>query len=1236
MLLNIRFLLLFIGVFCSSQLLAQCPNSYSIVANNQPTCAIANNGRLSLNSTTYYSSSTYLWSNGATSESINNIPTGNYSVTVTDPTQCTYTASFYLAPSPNTLSASIISGNCNTITASLNNSTPSSYQWSNGATSRSINPPAGTYSVTITDIYGCSLVAPDYTVSSNAPGFSITSTVVDATCGDNGSIDLTVTGGGAVPSYYLWSDSNNNNFSNAQDLTNIASGTYQVFISDTSNCSQQFTITVGGPSVEIQSFPTSCGSTTNGQLSVNTNGLTNPTYLWNTGATTATLSGLSPYTGPRLYTVTVTDGNCTYIRRDTVEDNWSNSINIYAYVDTAYNCNTANEVITQVYGGSRDYSYQWSNGSTDQTAMLTSTPTTYIVTVTDNIGGCSSVDSVIGAAIITNINISGVVTDATCGNNDGAIDLTVTGGSANYAINWQPNGETTEDLSNIYAGRYIVAINDNGCITTDTFEVGEFIELSQTAASCGLANGSATVREFGMTTPAFAWSTGANTRTVNNLAAGDHYITVTNGACVIIDTINVQDAGTVDAAITLSSTCLPDNIVASSPTGIAPFSILWNTGSTGQFIQTPTPGASYAVTITDANGCTDTTSVIIPNPPALSATSVVTDATCGNKNGAVDVTVVGGTPPFNFDWSHFGANIEDITGVYPGQYRNRITDNAGCVTEVLSTVGGQIATTASGVITGVNASNTGGAIDLTVNGTTNPAYLWNTGAITEDISGLTPGIYTVSITDAIGCIIERTFTIRPFSAGNPTPTPTATICGYVYDITATQNCATQGALPLSYRQVTLMPGNITVLTDVNGYYRFRVTNTGSYTVALSNNGIAGFVCPTANTIVYNNVQMGGQYCTNYYVTNPPFQDLWIDLFDHSRASPGFSYNTRIHYCNHGNTTLNGTIDYDYDPLLGFESITGLNSTLFLHNIGAHTFNWSFSNLLPAECRTIDVNFTVPTTTPLGTPLAGIANIYPLAGDANPNDNTDQIGTTVVGSYDPNDKRVSPYHTGTAWDGGTIYQSDEELEYIIRFQNTGTAPAQFVIIRDTLDVNLIPTTIRHISTKHDANIRIEEGNILIATFNNIYLPDSSVDFEASIGFIKFTINRQPNLPIGTSIENTAAIYFDFNTPIITNTPVSTIGTVTSNIIVSEHQLDMQTMPNPFNEQVTIKYVLEQEEDVTIQIQNSLGQVVKTYTSHQTQQAGAYIETINTQSLPAAMYLLVLSTEEKIITKRIIKH
>lgn len=235
----------------------------------------------------------------------------------------------------------------------------------------------------------------------------------------------------------------------------------------------------------------------------------------------------------------------------------------------------------------------------------------------------------------------------------------------------------------------------------------------------------------------------------------------------------------------------------------------------------------------------------------------------------------------------------------------------------------------------------------------------------------------------------------------------------------------------------------------------------------------------------------------------------------------------------------------------------------------------------------------------------------------------------------NDKQVEPYHTGDAWSGGIIYETDEELEYTIRFQNTGTAPAHIVVIRDTLDVNLLPHTVREIDTKHDVDISLENGNVLVFTFNNIYLPDSSADFDASMGFVKFKVNRASGLPIGTEIENTAAIYFDYNPPVITNTPISIIDQYQSVIDVDQAGLKVETMPNPFERGITLKYTLEEASKVTIKVMNSMGQCVYSHVAESDQSAGVYIEQLQMDHLPSGMYLLNVATNQTIVTKKIVK-
>lgn len=1221
----------------SINLEAQCPNSYTIAVNGNngyPTCANSNNGALKLNYTTYYSGTTYSWSNGATSRNINNLSPGYYSVTVTDPTTCVYIDTFYLSPSPTGINVTLAFNACQAELYPSNTSNlvqPISYLWSDGSTNQSIvNPAPGVYTLQLTDGNGCT-GSVTKTITPYAALMALSATSTPATCNNSdGSIDLTVTGGQAPYTYY-WYGVASGTSQSTEDPNTIPTGTATVRVRDAIGCYSNFLeVNVGGPSVTLDPLMISCGQTNNGQINAITTDMISPTFLWSNGETGSSISNLSA----GWYSVDITDGGCL-VSTDSIYIYDNGTMNVYL-TDSSNSCNI-DKIAAYVWGGAvdynsiSDYSYLWNTGETTSEIVPALGTNLYSLTVTDPLG-CTVVETITtnGSAIG---NITGVVTDATCGNNDGAVDITVSNfGGGTYL--WSPTGATTQDITGIYAGHHYVKVtNWNGCEFLDTFAVGEFVEMESTDASCGLNNGSATVYDFGMTNPTFLWSNGATTNSLSNLAAGTYYVTTTNGSCVIIDSAVVADGGMVSVSTQLPSQCLPDFATAIPADGAAPYTYLWNTGAVSQSILNPTPGASYTVSIADANGCTNSTSLTIPNPPALSATYVVTDATCNNKNGAIDLTVVGGTAPFNFDWSIGNANVEDLHNLWPSQYAVVISDNAGCTHQISPiVVGGQTNIIVSVSKIAVNASNTGGALDITVSGVASPTFLWSNGASTEDISNLIPGSYQVSITDgSTGCVFTRNYIISPFYTGN------TAICirGRVYDVTSSGTCSHFGALPLAYQMVRLMPGNQIHFTDVDGYYNFTVSTPGNYTVELLPANLATTIlCPTGGSYTVTNAQQGYYYGQNFYVTNPPVQDLRIDLFSESLAAPGFPYYTRIEYCNDGNTTRSGTVEYDYNPLLGFETITGYQSTLTLHDIPNHKFTWSFSNLLPTQCRILQIDFRVPNTTVIGTPLIGDATVLPFVGDATPANNNDGENIYVEGAWDPNDKQNFTYRTGDSY-GGTIYQTDEEMEYLIRFQNTGTAPANLVVIRDTLDAYLLPTTIKYISTKHDVDVTIEDGNILVATFNNIYLPDSATDFEASMGFIKFNINRQAGLAVGTQIENKSAIYFDFNEPVITNTVVSVIDAPTGVEEVIQNDLNVAIMPNPFNGQFRLQYTLEKDTEVNIALYNALGERVKTYDANTEKVAGVHLHQLSADGLPSGMYFLQIATGEQHKTVRVIK-
>ena len=174
----------------------------------------------------------------------------------------------------------------------------------------------------------------------------------------------------------------------------------------------------------------------------------------------------------------------------------------------------------------------------------------------------------------------------------------------------------------------------------------------------------------------------------------------------------------------------------------------------------------------------------------------------------------------------------------------------------------------------------------------------------------------------------------------------------------------------------------------------------------------------------------------------------------------------------------------------------------------------------------------------------------------------------IGAYDPNDKQGFPL----GYSDQHYINRGQDIEYLIRFQNTGTDTAFNVVIKDELSAFLDVTSVRPGASSHPYDFNISGDGLLSFTFNNIMLPDSNINEVASHGFVKFKIAQQPNLDLETKIHNSAAIYFDFNAPIITNQTLHTIGEDLMSVSIDQLEnplAEVKVYPNPFSDFVTIE-------------------------------------------------------------------
>ncbi len=411
---------------------------------------------------------TYLWSDGQTTATATGLGAGNYSVTVTDANGCTANANVTVSEATSlvvTASGTDVScngGNDGTATAGVSGgTTPYTYLWSDGqTTATATNLTAGNYSVTVTDNVGCSAL--DNVTINEPSALSASASATDVSCNAGNDGTATAFGSGGTPSYsYLWSDGQTTG-----TATGLIAGNYSVTITDANGCTDVANTTVSEPSAlsaSASATDASCNAGNDGTATASpTGGTPGYTYLWSDGQTTATATGLAAGN----YSVTVTDANgCTTNANTTVGE--PSVVTATASTTANASCNAGNDGSATVAagGGTPGYTYLWSDGQTTATATGLAAGA-YTVTVTDA-SGCTANDGVtITEPSALNLSISGTDESAP-GANDGAADLTVSGGTPGYTFLWNTSA-TTEDISGLAGGTYDVDVTDaNGCTANE-------------------------------------------------------------------------------------------------------------------------------------------------------------------------------------------------------------------------------------------------------------------------------------------------------------------------------------------------------------------------------------------------------------------------------------------------------------------------------------------------------------------------------------------------------------------------------------------------------------------------------------------------------------------------------------------------------------------------------------------------------------------------------------------------
>jgi len=446
------------------------------------------------------------------------------------------------------------------------------------------------------------------------------------------------------------------------------------------------------------------------------------------------------------------------------------------------------------------YIISWTgpNGFTSSASNISNlAPGDYDLSITDA-GGCPIAKTYPITEPADIVITTDLEKDISCFNAaNGAIQITLTGGTLNYNIAWTKNGipyATTEDLSNLSPGTYVVTVSDaNNCgPKTATFSITEPPVLAvnlvnKTNILCfGDATGTINVNVVGGTAPyTFAW-TGPNGFTSSNqnltaLFAGTYNLIVAdNSGCS--KNLSVPITQTPEIKITATTTpivCYGDNNASINLVvtgGVAPYNIAWSNLGSGTF-QNNLSAGDYTITVTDALNCTKTLTVNIPEAPIFTVNPVVKNISCfGANNGSITLNFVGGIAPVTLTWNDGAVTGTTRNNLKPGSYTVNIVDSKPCtITRTFIILEPQQLVLSANLTHALDCNNANtGAINLLVSGGSAPfTYAWSNGATTEDLSNISAGNYLVTVTDANGCTQQAQYSINrppPIVAGVTTKT----------------------------------------------------------------------------------------------------------------------------------------------------------------------------------------------------------------------------------------------------------------------------------------------------------------------------------------------------------------------------------------------------------------------------------------------------------------------------------
>ncbi|MFL2570952.1 MAG: gliding motility-associated C-terminal domain-containing protein [Parvicellaceae bacterium] len=646
---------------------------------------------------------------------------------------------------------------------------------------------------------------------------------VSSTCGSaNGEVSVVASGGTIAIDYsYSWFDISGGYpgvaVGTGSSLTSLPAGAYQVIVSDDNGCSDSTIVTlsdVTGPDLSYVSSNILCFGSANGSIDLTVVGSSPFNYNWigpapfvNPG--TEDISGLEAGT----YSVIVTDNNgCISVESIDLEGP-SGAIQV-ADITSNLTCfnNSSGEININIIGGTSPYQTDWTgpNGFTSTNEDLVGLDSgQYVLNIID-FNGCPLSGLTYTLSQPDSIVIDTAILQPTCGLSDGAITVSVSGGTilTDYGYTWDDLSTPSQNISfsnvvsNVGAGNYqIQVVDDNGCedslVVSISDLTGPILSATTTDVDCvGDDDGTIDLSIVGSGSYLIDWDNdgvGDNDDNEDLIAldAGIYSVTVEDlvSGCIASLSENINVSNSISLSfLAINPICFADTLGSVDATvigGTPNFSYDWTlNGFTVSSVEDPSglAAGNYLLTVTDLNGCQFTDSVTITEPDEITLNGNTINSTCGNANGEVLVVPSGGTVSIDYTYSWFdisggypgspiGSGNASETGLLSGSYHVIVADDNGCIDSLAVAVsddnGPSIADSITNVLCFGDAT---GEIDLTISGVAPFSFSWSgpAGFVdpgTEDLSGIGAGTYSVVVTDANLCSSTSTFDVLSPSIG---------------------------------------------------------------------------------------------------------------------------------------------------------------------------------------------------------------------------------------------------------------------------------------------------------------------------------------------------------------------------------------------------------------------------------------------------------------------------------------